>query len=137
MEFFCSGLHPEFLLCKEFDKWADAMILAQCLNDRQNTGIKNVEGIKYINFGDFRNPMLSLDDAMRKILNELLPLSIHDICIVSFRTDGTYRAIIQPNSSRDFASAIVFSYMISEIIIYRKSGGRIAKLTTNWDAALI
>lgn len=137
MLIFYSGLYPEFLLYIKIRNMGNATFLTYFKNNRLNTGIKNVEGIKYINFGDFREPELSLDNAMKKILNELMPLSLHDVCIGSFRVDGTYRAIIQPYLTREFASAIVFSYMLPEIVEYRKSNGKMVKLTTNWDATLI
>lgn len=100
-----------------------------------NTGIENVSGIKYINFGTYDHNTTTIDGTIKDIFSKM-PLDKYGIYVGAFRNANEFKIIIQSYQDRNYASAIVFSYAIG-ICFYKKVGGIVYKNTTNWDETLI
>lgn len=96
-----------------------------------NTDFQAVSGLKYINFGDFNVNVVTLDKLIKEILNEKIPLSLNDTYIGSFILGAAFRIIIHPYPNRNYAAAIVFSYTLSDIILYQKTNNVITKIVPN------
>lgn len=101
-----------------------------------NTGIENVSYIKYINFGVYDHTTTTVDDSVKDIFNKM-PLAKYSMIFGQFGNAQVFKIIIQSFDNRDYASAIVFSYATSGIWFYKKVGGIVYKLTTNWTETVV
>lgn len=102
-----------------------------------NTDFQAVSGLKYINFGDVNVNTVTIDEYIKEILNEKIPLSLNDTYICSFTLGAACRLIIQPYTSRNYASAILFSYAFENIIFYKKASGVVIKIVPNSEKTVI
>lgn len=125
----------KFLLKKEQYFYRSSFILLPHPLCSQNTGIENVSGIKYINFGTYDHNTTTIDGTIKDIFSKM-PLDKYGIYVGAFRNANEFKIIIQSYQDRNYASAIVFSYAIG-ICFYKKVGGIVYKNTTNWDETLI
>ena len=95
--------------------------------------------VKTFDFGVHDSTTENVDTVMYYILNQAMPLDgtgkLTYIC--TFTVGSIYRAIIQPYSSREYASAIVFSYRLPQIIYYQKWAGVLTKYTAKWEGQVI
>lgn len=112
------------------------MILACFGYHKLNTGIENVSYIKYINFGVYDHTTTTVDDSVKDIFNKM-PLAKYSMIFGQFGNAQVFKIIIQSFDNRDYASAIVFSYATSGIWFYKKVGGIVYKLTTNWTETVV
>lgn len=96
-----------------------------------NTDIQSFKGLKYINFGDFNYSVITLDNLVKNILSDKIPLSADNTYIGRFVLGAEYRIIIQPYRSKNFASALLFSYAldIGGFTFYTKRDGIVTKYT--------
>lgn len=101
-----------------------------------NTGIQDVNGIKYINFGEYKHGSIALDDLVKEIFVKT-PATMDVTYIGSFMLGSTYRIIIQSHPSGLHASAILFSYALKGAFYYTKINGIVKRYTTNWLEASI
>ena len=102
-----------------------------------NTDILGVSGLKYINFGDINVNTVTIDEFIKEILNEKIPLSLNDTYICSFTLGAACRLIIQPYTNRNYASVILFSYAFDNIIFYKKANGVVVKIVPNSEKTVI
>lgn len=102
-----------------------------------NTGIENTEYIKYVNFGAYEHISNTVDDVVKDIINNKIPLSTYYFYFGQFSYYGIYKMIIQSHSQKEYASAIVFSYAYKGILFYTKTGGVYYKRETNWTETQI
>lgn len=108
-----------------------------CFNQYSN--MNNVSLIKTMDFGSYNYDKETVDTVMKYILKTLLPLDSKSktTYICTFIIGGFYRAIIQSFADHDYASAIVFSYSTTGIIVYRVYRGYVYKCTTQWESEII
>lgn len=101
--------------------------------------VTNTSLVKTFDFGAHDSTVENVDTVMYYILNQAMPLDgtgkLTYIC--TFTVGAIYRAIIQPYSSREYASAIVFSYRLPQIIYYQKWAGVLTKYTAKWEGQVI
>lgn len=74
---------------------------------------------------------MTLDELVKEILAGIIPTSLNGTYFGEFILGAAYRIIIQPYMDRRYAAAIVFSYTLSDIILYKKNNGVITKIVPN------
>ncbi len=102
-----------------------------------NTDIQAMNGLKYINFGNFNVEVVNLDKVVKEILDGKIPASLNDTYIGSFILGAAYRIIIHPYTSKKYAAAIVFSYTLSNIILYQKNNDVITRIIIHGEKTVI
>ena len=87
--------------------------------------------IKTVNLGTYDHNVYTVDDVIKEIFDSV-PAGTKETYIYSFTAVYSYRAIVQPFSNHDYASAIVFSYGRPGPLFYRRYNGTDYKYTLQW-----
>lgn len=102
-----------------------------------NTDLKDVSGIRFIDFGAYDHESMTVDEVIKEIFNKV-PLEREGIFLGRFMRGQEYKVIMQSyKHNRDHGSAILFSYAFPEVIFYRKTSGVLRKCTTEWKEETI
>ena len=102
-----------------------------------NTDLKDVSGIRFIDFGEYDHESMTVDEVIKEIFNKV-PLEREGIFLGRFMRGQEYKVVMQSyKHNRDYGSAILFSYAVPEVIFYRKTSGVLRKCTTEWKEETI
>lgn len=102
-----------------------------------NTDLKDVSGIRFIDFGEYDHESMTVDEVIKEIFNKV-PLDRKNIFLGCFVRGQEYKVVMQSyKHNRDHGSAILFSYAFPEVIFYRKTSGVLRKCTTEWKEETI
>ena len=75
-----------------------------------NTDLKDVSGIRFIDFGEYDHESMTVDEVIKEIFNKV-PLEREGIFLGRFMRGQEYKVVMQSyKHNRDYGSAILFSY---------------------------
>ena len=129
-------LHPNYTICLDGVQILLHYYSIHFPYRKLNTGIRDISGLKCIDFGEYDHLTFTIDDIVKDIFLKA-PLSTKDTYIGTFIQAGVYKIIVQPYLRREYSSAIVFGYGTKGILFYVKVNGTVYRYTTNWNAAII